>query len=76
MASKCAIFHVPPPMSVKFKSPAVAAQEQTSAMYTGGGVGGCAFCLLQRIEKLAFLVDRVDFSQNQHLVHSITMKVC
>jgi len=42
MASKCAIFHVPPPMSVKFKSPAVAAQEQTSAMYTGGGVGGFA----------------------------------
>merc|ERR1711964_576997 len=36
MASKCAVLHVPPPMSVKFKSPAVAAQAQTSAMYSGG----------------------------------------
>jgi len=34
IASKCAVFHVPPPMSVKFKSPAVAAQHETSAMYS------------------------------------------
>lgn len=34
MASKCAIFHVPPPMSVKFKSPAVAAATEASALYS------------------------------------------
>jgi hypothetical protein len=39
MASKCAVFHVPPPMSVKFKSPAVAAQTDTSALYSSDPLG-------------------------------------
>merc|ERR1719253_1089012 len=34
-ASTSAVFHVPPPMSIKFRSPATAAESMTTAVYAG-----------------------------------------